>query len=99
MMPRFFSFFLMFGGFGFIISSIAFKYIFSKRYFNKYSDPHKYINLIFYLIFISGIAYIAIGVFSLYINGIIFLGIISFIPLVILILSSKINKEFGIKNN
>lgn len=52
-----------------------------------------------FLIFISGIAYIFIGVCSLYINGTILLGVISLIPLVILTLSSKINKAFGIKNN
>ncbi|WP_195947874.1 hypothetical protein [Paraclostridium bifermentans] len=98
-MGRFFAFFLILGGFGFILSSILFKYILSKKYFSKYSDPHKYINLSFFLIFISGISYIFIGICSLYINSTLFLGAISLIPLVILTLSSKINKAFGIKCN
>ena len=98
-MVKFFAFLLILGGFGFILSSILFKYILSKKYFSKYSDPHKYINLSFFLIFISGISYIVIGVCSLYINGTILLGVISLIPLVILTLSSKINKAFGIKGN
>lgn len=98
-MGKFFAFLLILGGFGFILSSIVFKYILSKKYFSKYLDPHKYINLSFFLIFISGIAYIVIGVCSLYINGSSLLGVISLIPLVILTLSSKINKAFGIKGN
>lgn len=97
MMSRFIPFLIILFGIGFIISSIAFKYIFSKKYFNKYSDPHKYISLTFYVIFISGISYIIIGVLYLYINSSIFKIIISLIPAVILILSSIINEKFGIK--
>ncbi|GAA0696419.1 hypothetical protein GCM10008904_00390 [Paraclostridium ghonii] len=82
----------------FIIASFAFKYIISKKYFNKYRNPNRYINLSFYLIFVSGISYVVMGIPSLYVNGIIFLGIICLIPLIILKLSSKIDDKFGIKN-
>ncbi|MDM8127262.1 hypothetical protein QUV80_02125 [Paraclostridium benzoelyticum] len=84
-------------GIGFIIFCFSFKYIFSKKYINQYSNPDKYINSMFYLGFFTGINYIILGVLYLYKKYSISIIIASAITVIVLIQLPKLRENYGIK--
>ncbi|KKY01235.1 hypothetical protein VN21_09845 [Paraclostridium benzoelyticum] len=86
-------------GIGFIIFCFLFKYIFSKKFINQYSNPNRYINSIFYLSFITGVTYIILGGIYFYKQYSISIIIASAITGIILIKLPKIRNNYGIKNS
>jgi heme/copper-type cytochrome/quinol oxidase subunit 2 len=91
------SFLFIILGIGFIIFCFSFKYIFSKKYLNQYSNPDKYINSMFYLGFITGVTYIILG--GLYLYKKYSISIIAAYAMtgITLIQLPKIRKNYGIK--